>query len=350
MKNSLFFLLCIAVTITTSAQKQITLQSTSGVYQFDTPDSAIAHANDGDQIFIPGGIYNIGTLKINKSVMIFGAGHFHDSTIATGESYLIGNIILSNGASGGLITGFDINGNISVDTFGTDSVSNYTISRCSFNNLALSSTGRAPTNARNFSIYENIIKGNISGAKATGINISKNFIQGFVEYIQSGVILNNDFLGLGNCTSLINQMKSVKFTTVDNNIFLFVPPACAGAAFFDTGCANNVFMNNLFTMTLSFPISSNTGFNNYISQPANSIFISAAGNTFSYTDNYHLKATSPGVYGGTDNFDNGVYGTLEPFKIASVPFNPHIQQKSIGQNTNPQGLLNIQIRIAAQDH
>lgn len=351
MKNAILFLFCLTlVAFNASAQKLITVQSLSGVHQFESADSALANVIDGDQVYFPGGIFNVGNLQINKSVMIFGAGHFHDSTIATGETYLIGNIILGTGASAGLITGFDINGDISVAAFGSDSISNYTISRCSIKNLFLSSNGNAPTNARNFSIYENIIRGNIYGAKASGINVSKNFIEGYLEHFQSAVIANNNFLSLGSCPSVINMLKDVKQTTFDNNIFCFTPPVCTGAGFFDTDCANNVFMNNIFTMNMNFPNGTNSGFNNYKNQPVVNIFVNAAGDVFQYSDNYSLKAGSPGIYGATDGFDVGVYGTLEPFKTASVPFNPHIRQKSIGQSTNPQGLLNIQIRVGAQDH
>lgn len=351
MKKILYLLLWFTVSvITTNAQKLITVQSLSGVKQYTSLDSAIANASNGDHIFVNGGIFNINNLVINKSVMIFGTGHFHDSTIATGESYLIGNIILSTGASGGLITGFDISGDITVAGTGADSVSNYTISRCRIENLKLSQTGLPPTNARNFSVYENIIRSNIYGARAVGLNISKNFIEGYVAYMQNAIISNNNFLGLGNCSSMLTMLKNVKSSNLDNNIFLFTPPACAGAAFFDTGCANNVMMNNILTMNLNFPSGTNSGFNNYNNQPVNSIFMSASGGAFQYSDNYFLKASSPGVYGGTDSFDVGVYGTLEPFKTASVPFNPHIQQKNVGQTTNPQGLLNIQIRVSAQDH
>jgi hypothetical protein len=333
-----------------SAQKLITIESVNGVFQYETIDSALAHASDGDQVFVPGGIFNVGNLHVNSSVMIYGAGHFNDSTMATGQTFIVGNIVLGNGASAGIITGFNIDGDIKVDSSGRDSVSNYTVSRCSFKNLFLSANGAPPTNARNFSIYENVIRGGVFAANAPGLNISKNFIEGALGNMVGSVILNNDFLGLGDCTDLKNMLVSVKTSNFDNNIFFYSPPACAGAAFFDTGSVNNVFMNCLFVMNLNFPVSGNTGFGNYNNQPVSSIFVNSSGGVFSYNDNYSLKPGSPAVYGGSDNFDVGVSGTSVPFKIASVPFNPHIQQKSVGQMTNPQGLINVHIKVSAQDH
>ena len=287
---------------------------------------------------------------INKSVMIFGTGHYQDSAIATGVSNIVGNIILSKGSSGGILTGFDIDGDVKVDTAGMDSVSNFTISRCIFRNLFLSSNGFSPTNARNFSIYENVVRGNLYGANAFGINCSKNIVEGSINNFESAVFDNNDFIGLGNCPNLVNMMVGVNTCNFDNNIFLYTTPGCSGAYFFDTASGNNVFWNNIFTVFFNFPVGTNSGFNNYVSQPLNTIFINASGNTFQYTDDYRLKSGSPGVYGGNDGFDVGVYGTIDPFKTASIPHNPHIQHKSIGQMTDQQGKVNIQIRVAAQDH
>jgi hypothetical protein len=350
MKRSYILMACLCFAITCSAQKLITVQNTAGLFQFDSIDSALYYAVDGDQIFIPGGIFNIGSLNINKSVMIFGAGHFHDSTLATGVSALIGDIVLGNGASGGILTGFDISGDIKTGPAGSDSVSNYTISRCAFRNLFLSDDGLPPTNARFYSVYENIIHGNVYAAKAIGLNCSKNFIEGSIGYLLSGVISNNNFLAFGDCSTVVHLIKSAVTTNFDNNIFLYTAPACSSAALLDTGCANNIFMNNLFLSYVNFPVGNNSGFNNIFNQPINAIFVSASGGMFQYTDDYHLKPGSPGIYAGTDNHDIGAYGTAEPFKTASVPFNPHIIQKSIGQNTNPQGLLNVHIKVAAQEH
>jgi hypothetical protein len=351
MKNLILSLACFVISVlSVTAQKLITVQSTNDVFQYESIDSALANAIDGDQIFIPGGSYTVGDLHLNKSLLIFGAGHYPDSTTATGQTLFNGNVILSNGSSAGLITGLSINGDIKVDTTGMDSVSNFTITRCTFKNLMLSSNGLPPTNARNFSIHENVIRGNIMGANTIGVNCSKNIVEGFLGYLQTAVILNNDFIGTGNCIDLPHAIIWVVNSSIDNNIFLYsTPGSCPTALFFDTNSVNNVMMNNLFTMNLNFPVGGNSGLNNIVSQPVNTIFTSAAGTTFSYGDNYHLNPGSPGIYGGTDTHDIGIYGTADPFKEGSAPFNPHIRQKSVSTMTNPQGLLNVHIKVAAQE-
>jgi hypothetical protein len=332
------------------AQKIITLQSGTDLHQYYSLDSAMMNASDGDFIFVPGGIFTVSNFVINKSVMIFGAGHYHDSTMATGESYIIGNVILENGASAGLITGFDIDGDIRVGAAGSDSVSNYTISRCNFNNLLLSANGAAPTNARNFSVSENIIRGDVMGANALNLNLTKNFIEGGLVNFHSAVFQNNNFIGLGNCQTLVVLIQNVTSSNFDNNIFLYTPPACAGAALFDSLSINNVFMNNLFSMSVNFPINSNQAYNTISGHAVNTIFINATGDVFSYSDDYQLKPGSQGLQAGTDGYDIGVFGTVQPFKTASVPFNPHIQSKNFDSITNSQGQLNIQIRVGAQDY
>ena len=209
----------------------------------------------------------------------------------------------------------------------------------------------SPTGARNFSISENVIRGSIFGANASNLYFSKNIVEGSVEYFNgNSSFFNNDFIGLGNCAGLDTFLNSVSSITFENNIFLFSATPCSTAAFFGSACNTNTFSNNLFKMPITFPIGTNIGNNNIMNQSISSIFVNAIGDVFSYTENYHLKSTSPGIHAGSDFYDVGVYGTIQPYKVAAIPFNPHIRQKAIGTSTNLQGQLNIQIRVAAQDN
>ncbi len=350
MKNTvvIFFLLFFNHAI---AQHVITVQTGVDVKQYSTLDSAMLFAQSGDQVFIPGGNYSIQNFIINKSVMIFGSGHYPDSTTATGRTVISGNLILTNGSSGGMIMGCTVTDSVIIGTgiAGTDSVANYSILRCNINHLYFSSTGTT-TNARNISVSENVIRGNIMGANAQNLNFSKNIIEKRISYFDNADFTNNDFIGLGNCTNFINQMEHVVGCSFSNNIFLYAPPACPAGMFLDSTCANNTFLNNLFRQTIVFPVGTNSGMSNIISQPVASIFTSATGGTFDYSSDYTLRITSPGVHAGNDGYDVGIYGSIQPYKTAAVPFNPHIQMKSVGTVTDPQGQLNIQIKVSAQDN
>ena len=68
-----------------------------------------------------------------------------------------------------------------------------------------------------------------------------------------------------------------------------------------------------------------------------------------YTYNLHLRPNSPLHNAGTDGTDIGIYGGLFPWKEGSVPFNPHIQTKTIGNITDGNGNLQINIKVKAQD-
>ena len=68
-------------------------------------DSVFLTAQNGDTIYLPGGAFQIGTLYIDKKLVIIGAGHYPDSTLATYATTLNGYITLKNGASLGSISG-----------------------------------------------------------------------------------------------------------------------------------------------------------------------------------------------------------------------------------------------------
>jgi hypothetical protein len=353
MKNLLLALSMIIIFHTVQGQRAITVQSGINAKSYTTIDSALAHAIDGDHIYIPGGVYQVNNMTIDKSVFIFGAGHYPDSTVATGATSLIGDVYLITGSSGGLLTGCSISGSIKVGNglAGTDSVSNFTLSRNIFKSLYLSFTGSPPTHAHTFSVIENVIQGSVYGANASLINLSKNIVEKSIRNFSGNCLFeNNDFIGLGNCTDMEYFLFDVSICTFDNNIFLYSTPACSTASFFGGTSLSNVFTNCLFRAPMTFPQGSNNGFNSIISQPVSSIFISATGDTFSYTQNYHLKPTSPGTNGATDGKDIGITGTSQPYKAGAVPLNPHIQMKSIDSSTNPQGQINIQVKVSAQDH
>ena len=75
-----------------------------------------------------------------------------------------------------------------------------------------------------------------------------------------------------------------------------------------------------------------------------------SGNTFSYTQDYHLKSNCVGKNAGKDGTDIGIYGGVFPWKEGSVPKNPHIINSTIGGTTNSNSALPINIKVSAQDH
>ncbi len=81
--------------------------------------------------------------------------------------------------------------------------------------------------------------------------------------------------------------------------------------------------------------------------PAN-VFVNFTGYSFDSHADYHVKNCRVAHLYGTDNTDCGVFGTSAPFKIAILPYNPHIKVQSIGTSTDAQGHLPINIHVTAQ--
>ena len=107
---------------------------------------------------------------------------------------------------------------------------------------------------------------------------------------------------------------------------------------------NNLSLNGAGCNT-SWIYSGNIG-----NQSISSIFVNYAQGGFSYSDDYHLQATSLGKNGGIDGTDIGIYGGLFPWKDGSVPSNPHITVKNIATKTDNMGKLNVNVTVTAQDH
>ena len=180
----------------------------------------------------------------------------------------------------------------------------------------------------------NIIDGYMGGASVFGEP------PGFT----SCIIRNNIFFYGSACGyGCIYPIKST-YSTFENNIFLGINygSSLTGSSTF------SYFNNNLFVDTWSPPIPSFAS-NNIISQPANSIFINQSGSSFSYSQNYHLQPSCTGKNAGKDGTDIGIYGGNYPWKDGSIPFNPHIQLKNISNETDQNGNLNVNIKVAAQD-
>lgn len=325
------------------AQNLIAVQSGGEPEFYTNINTAIDSASAGDTIYLPGGIFTINN-SIVKPIHIIGVGHNPDSTNATyytyltGTSYPSGSINLSIEASGGSLTGVYIPGQLFLGN-PNGCVNDYSIWRCNIGSLESSvpySWGCAPSNV---SIYECI----------TGI-----YLPGGSDFIICNSIIS---LCIGNNNTIKNniifgalnaQSASLNNSIFENNIFLGVPFVC----YYSNTFYNNLFNNNLFVEDLTFPFqgTNNLGIYNIVNQPLASIFINYAGNGFNYDDSYHLQPSCPGINAGSDGTDIGIYGGMFPWKEGSLPPNPHIQYKQIQQSTDQNGNLNVNIKVAAQDH
>ncbi|MBS1751034.1 MAG: hypothetical protein JST63_14125 [Bacteroidetes bacterium] len=323
------------------AQNLISVQNGSLPSFYTTIDLAITQAQNGDTIYVPGGNFPL-SVPINKRIHLLGVGHNPDSTSATNFTFVTGTLTLQSGAKGGEISGLYLLNDIILGGNGFDSVNNYSISRCNFNNL--SNPGNPCTNIL---INENVVRGTIGLGNITNHVLFNNIINGVVS-TTNATLSNNIFFSTISCQNCLIQ----------NNILIAIPsmhyygcsPNCCISG-------NSVFQNNLFVEDIPTNYGTFANLcptiiwnNNIFNQSINSIFINQSGNTFNYSHNYHLQLSSAGHNSGTDGADVGIYGGSSPWKEGSVPFNPHVQFKNISGSTTPNGNLPINIKVAAQDH
>jgi len=343
------------------SQNYIAVQHGSTLTQYTTLDAAITGAQDGDNVYIPGGSFNL-SVDIFKKLFIYGAGYYPGMTSVTNETIIQNSLTVTSGADGGLLTGVHITGTMKFGTAVSNQIVNdYSVRRCKIDGaLALSFDGSTTTSSNNFYISENIILGSINGGNSQNPLIEKNILQSYISDFMNGGIFRNNICLYDRYSTYCSQWmlnlqgffgysqpQKIVNCLFENNIFFTSLPLKrenqCGSDSYSEYCILN---NNLFITNISFPYQTNLGSNNIIGQSQNTIFENQTGNTFSYSHDYHLKSTCPGKNAGTDGNDVGIYGTLQPYKDGALPANPHISQKIISTENNQ---INVNITVTAQD-
>ncbi|MCW3105556.1 MAG: hypothetical protein JWQ09_62 [Segetibacter sp.] len=306
------------------AQSVITIQHGSTVKVETRFDSAVAHAESGDYIYLPGGlIASAGSIAINKKMSIFGAGYRSDSSSATSPTLIQAQITFGEGSEGSFITGIYTTGNMDIY------VSSVIVTRCNIVRIGMN------TNISNLLLEENVFRGGMYGYGGphtlSSITIRKNILYGSLDSdIWPGVTYTNNIF--------VDATSSPSSNLFQNNIFI------ASGTF----SSSSSFINNLFVGNLSTNDNS-TG--NILNETLANIFINfSSGQPWNLSQNFHLKPGCKGIALGTDGKDAGIYGSGTPFKEGAIPFNPHYQKVVIPSATNSNGKLEINITVQAQDH
>jgi hypothetical protein len=339
----LFILLMFAMAV--SAQSVFVVQGNNQASAHGSLLLAINAASDGDYVYMPGGTFNIGNLKISKRLNLIGAGHYPDSTEATGRTSLTGNIYFKTGASSSTLQGIYLSESIFLgDSTHTGQVSNILISRCNINTMYMSnSTTSTNRGASNVFLRECILRGDVYGANTQGVVVENSIISGQMHHFNGGATFRNNIFLYSSTTSSTPGFYYIYSSNFVNNIFRH-----AGGFNFSS-VTNNTFSNCIFVGTVSTSLNSFS--NCKYSTTFNTLFVNVANSAaFSYTSDYKLTDTSAAKAAGLSGTDCGIYGGDNPYKEGAVPMNPHISFKNIPSATDSQGKLNIQIRVAAQDN
>lgn len=308
-------------------------------YMCPSFDSAYNKSQNGDYIYLPGGVHTV-TNIMNKSLRIIGAGGDEDSTMATAPTVLE-NLRIGVNASNGYLEGvktvssliFESGGNLSNYTIkrvvlpgGIYLMANVTIEQLNVSNSYIGSSVLG-TGTRSYSILGN---GIINNSQFSNNRIMADFnVTG-----TSNLFINNLFFYAQSFSS-INLFPS---STYSNNFFQnFMGVATNYSIFYnningaDPGPTNIVYNRITESPDLTFINPGSVSSNGWIG--------------YDKHNNYHLKSTSLGKNSGTDGTDRGDYGGATPWVEGIVPSNPHIYYKQIAPQTNSNGQLQIEIRV-----
>ncbi len=329
-----------AITLTLSAQK-VALHASTGIQHF-TGTSALSEAYvaaiSGDTIYLPGGGFTSpGT--IDKKLLVFGAGHYPDSTAVTSKTVISGNISLTENADGFHIQGVDITGGIY--TMPNESVNQIIIKYCRLlGNLEIRGDQSNPS--FNLMLVNSVVQGVVRLENAQNAGFFNSMFNGEINGSYGNLFQNNIFM-LNNRSNMVYRYTlHGDNNTLENNIFLRTLDR-------EINGNSNIIKNNITPKTDPYWGATPVLENNYTGVELTSIFVNQTGNIFDYTHNYHLQA--PETYPGVDGITQvGIYGGYHPYKEGAVPSNPHFVSSKIAPQTDAEGKLKIEIQVAAQDN
>lgn len=342
MKRALFFGMIASCTIncTIYAQAVVTLHNNGTTQHFSGAGALInAYTNSlaGDTIYLPGGSF-LPPPGFDKGLHIYGAGHYPDSTMASGKTFINGTITLNENADNFHLEGVEVNGSINFNN--NASVNQVTIKYCKVN-VEIAVSGNLNTPSNNIAIINSVLIGDVLLNNATNVAIYNSIIQKHITNSVGNQFYNNVIL-------FSTQYGSDYFLNgdaINNNLYNNIFPQ--NFPYTITAGSGNNYKYNLFNLASPDLGYTYVSVNNYFGVPQSSIFVNQSGSGFDYTHNYHLLV--PEVYPGSDNTVIGIYGGYFPYKEGAVPSNPHIRSKTIAPATDAQGKLNVLINVAAQD-
>lgn len=332
--KKLFFISLLILSSNIYAQRKIALQHNGNTSKYGGTNpltDAYNDAQNGDTIYVTGGLFAIPTIQ--KKICLIGTGYFTDSLTATGRSQING-INIGAGATGTVITGLYIAGNLNINS--NDIIDSLFIFR---NQIIgdISYPGGNVDKADSLKSKDVIIAENrvntISCENVKNIRVFNNIAKG-IYGAKNGWIRNN--ILLGDSYGCVNNSKESLF---ENNFFI---------TGWNWAIYNNTFLNNVFSNNPTTDLN-NTFVGNYPNQNTNNVFVNYIdANPHNYLNNFHLQ--NPSNYPANNATEIGIYGGSFPFKEGSLPTNPHISSKNIATQTNSNGDLSIQIEINAQNN
>jgi len=318
----------LAVAIATAQQISVVTEGGATTLYENLAD-AINGAEPGSVIYLPGGGFPIADdVKITKRLTIIGIGHKYDNDNVDGATIIAGNLFFNEGSDRSAVLGCHISGDVFVGIDGK-SVNDILVRYCNLNRVQV----RNKT-CHGVTINQNYIR-NGSDFKSSPTIFSHNFCP-WLTNINGGVIEYNIFTSYSG-TDVFDYgylagpnwgpMNRCNNDRISNNILL-------NGSYLATG-SNNVISGNMLANGEwgDNPVNLEGANWNEVFKYYNNGAITPV-TDLHFTNDYQ-EYSDCGIYGGTGFNDH---------QTAPVPY---IVSKTVDEQTNSAGFLNITITVKA---
>ena len=315
----------LAVAIATAQQISVVTEGGATTLYENLAD-AINGADPGSIIYLPGGGFPIAdSVKITKRLTIIGIGHKYNNDNVDGATIIAGSLYFNEGSDGSALLGCYVNGSVAI-AHDNSQINDILVRYCNVSAVDVRvGACKGITIDQNYIRYGAGFKG--APAKFTH-NISTWVVEldgGFIayniftSYVMNSYVFGGYPTGAGACGNCDNNQ-------ISNNIILAKTNTIAGS--------NNVITHNMLNGADwgDDPVN--------ISGDWNDIFEKYNGGAinpvtdFHFTEDYQ-QYSDCGIYGGTGFNDH---------QTAPVPY---IVSKTVDEQTNSAGFLNITITVKA---
>ncbi len=326
MKRKILFAVALLATMTAAAQNIAAVSPSNATTIFQTLDEAIAGAESGSTIYLPGGGFQIkDETKINKKLTIMGVSHRGDTDNVDGATIISGNLHFEGGSSGSAVLGVYLTGDINVGTE-TDSVTNFTVRYCNVNSIQVKHS-----QSSGMVVNQSYLR-NRSNFGNCNVRLENNILHSF-GYVSGGSI-NHNIITSRYYDEVYNNYSyyEVFNSTIKNNFFLaWVNPKSS---------SGNIESNNCIGTR-------SRGDNPVIIDEGVKLWddVFYANKGVSILSDYRLKG-SWGKGKATDGTDIGIYGNIAEKKDLT-PI-PRIVSKKVDESTDGSGKLQIEVTVKAQ--
>ncbi len=293
-------------------------------------------AVDNDTIYLPGGSFNQPS-DYSKGIHIYGTGILPDSTKATTITTLNDQTRIRTGADNFHIEGVQGNSTIRFGA-GQDTITQVRVIGCRFTGIAENTASDKITNIQ---LVQCIFTGDVYLTRISNAIMRNCIMSG------SGRILNSNYNSFENnvLISSASSYATYRYLIQNSNFNLIRNNAMIGAG--DGGLSGSA--NSLYNNINCTGGTENTANESPYTVAAENIFVNYVNATFSFDQDYQLQ--NPEEYLGTDGTQVGIYGGeyAWPDAKAVLPSNPHIREFDAASNTDESGMLQINVKVGAQN-